>query len=129
MEEVFSSGASMAIAAVVAGLVTFLGVWLFERTTRDIDEWAELRARIEQAVEESVLFLVRCQETEGEYAGAIPRGVRRMPNTPAYADFNARLTELRIDYVQHALSAMIQYDSLPSSSRPPRTGHLGESQD
>jgi uncharacterized membrane protein YjfL (UPF0719 family) len=24
-------------------LVTFLGVWLFERTTRDIDEWAALR--------------------------------------------------------------------------------------
>lgn len=43
MEEVFSSTASLVLAAVVAGLVAFLGVWLFERTTRDIDEWAELR--------------------------------------------------------------------------------------
>ena len=43
MEEVFSSVAGLALTVVVAGLVTFLGVWLFERTTRDIDEWAELR--------------------------------------------------------------------------------------
>ena len=42
MEKVFSSGASLALTVVVAGLVTYLGVWLFERTTRDIDEWAEL---------------------------------------------------------------------------------------
>lgn len=43
MEALFNSGASLALAVVVAALVTFLGVWLFERTTRDIDEWAELR--------------------------------------------------------------------------------------
>lgn len=43
MEAVFSSGAGLALTVVVAGLVAFLGVWLFERTTRDIDEWAELR--------------------------------------------------------------------------------------
>jgi uncharacterized membrane protein YjfL (UPF0719 family) len=43
MEEVFSSLAGLALTVVVAGLVTFLGVWLFERATRNIDEWAELR--------------------------------------------------------------------------------------
>lgn len=43
MEAVFSSGAGLALTVIVAGLVTFLGVWLFERTTRDIDEWDELR--------------------------------------------------------------------------------------
>jgi uncharacterized membrane protein YjfL (UPF0719 family) len=43
MEAVFSSGAGLALTVIVAGLVTFLGVWLFERTTREIDEWAELR--------------------------------------------------------------------------------------
>lgn len=43
MEQVFSSGAGLALTVVVAGLVTFVGVWLFERATRDIDEWAELR--------------------------------------------------------------------------------------
>jgi uncharacterized membrane protein YjfL (UPF0719 family) len=43
MEAVFSSGASLALTVVVAGLVTYLSVWLFERITRDIDESAELR--------------------------------------------------------------------------------------
>jgi uncharacterized membrane protein YjfL (UPF0719 family) len=43
MEAIFSSGVGLALAVVVAGLVTFLGVWLFERITRDMDEWAELR--------------------------------------------------------------------------------------
>ena len=43
MEEVFSSVAGLVLTVVVAGLVTFLGVWLCERTTRDIDEWAALR--------------------------------------------------------------------------------------
>jgi uncharacterized membrane protein YjfL (UPF0719 family) len=43
MEAVFSAVVGLALTAVVAGLVTFLGVWLFERATRDIDEWAELR--------------------------------------------------------------------------------------
>ena len=43
MEAVFSSGAGLALTVIVVGLVTFLGVWLFERTTREIDEWAELR--------------------------------------------------------------------------------------
>jgi uncharacterized membrane protein YjfL (UPF0719 family) len=43
MEEVFSSVAGLVLTVIVAGLVTFLGVWLFERTTRDIDEWAALR--------------------------------------------------------------------------------------
>jgi uncharacterized membrane protein YjfL (UPF0719 family) len=43
MEAVFSSGVGLALTVVVAGLVTFLGVWLFERSTRDIDEWAQMR--------------------------------------------------------------------------------------
>jgi uncharacterized membrane protein YjfL (UPF0719 family) len=43
MEEVFSSAFGLALTVIVAGLITFMGVWLFERTTRDIDEWAELR--------------------------------------------------------------------------------------
>lgn len=43
MEAIFSSAVGLALTVVVAGLVTFLGIWLIERTTRDIDEWAELR--------------------------------------------------------------------------------------
>lgn len=43
MEELFSSMAGLALTVVVAALVTYLGVWVFGRATRDIDEWAELR--------------------------------------------------------------------------------------
>lgn len=43
MEEVFGSATALVLVAVVSGLVAFLGVWLFERITRDIDEWSELR--------------------------------------------------------------------------------------
>ena len=43
MQVVFGSVVGLALTVVVAGLVTFLGVLLFERTTRDIDEWQELR--------------------------------------------------------------------------------------
>jgi uncharacterized membrane protein YjfL (UPF0719 family) len=43
MEEILSSGAGLAVTVVAAGLVSFLGVWLFEQATRGIDEWVELR--------------------------------------------------------------------------------------
>ena len=42
MEAIISSAIGVALAIVVASLITFLSVWLFERSTRDIDEWAEL---------------------------------------------------------------------------------------
>jgi uncharacterized membrane protein YjfL (UPF0719 family) len=43
MEAIFSSVFGLALAVLVAALVAFLGVWLFERLTREVDEWAELR--------------------------------------------------------------------------------------
>lgn len=71
----------------------------------------ELRARITSSVHDAMSFLVRSQVREGEFAGAIPRAVRRLPTDhPRSArSFNRRVTEVRIDYVQHAMSAMIQY--------------------
>ncbi len=55
-------------------------------------------------------FLLRAQISEGEFAGAIPRAIGKIGRNISYADeFNRRVTEVRIDYVQHALSAMIQY--------------------
>ena len=43
MEELFSSLTGLVLSVVVAGLITFLGVWLFQRATHAVDEWAELR--------------------------------------------------------------------------------------
>ncbi len=43
MTAIFGGVVGLALTVIVAGLVTFLGVLLFERTTREIDEWEELR--------------------------------------------------------------------------------------
>lgn len=58
-------------------------------------------------------FLLIAQLTEGRYAGGIPRAVGRFGND---RKFNRRHREIRIDYVQHALSAMIQYAQLDADS-------------
>ena len=57
--------------------------------------------------------------SEGQYAGAMPRAICRLPvYHPDYSDsFNRRATEVRIDYVQHAMSAMIAFDQLGSAPR------------
>jgi len=44
MEELFGAVAGLALTVVMAGLATFFGVWLFERATRGIADWAELRS-------------------------------------------------------------------------------------
>jgi hypothetical protein len=70
----------------------------------------ELRRRIETAVPRGISFLLRAQVSEGEFSGAYPRAVGKIdPDLPDADAFNRRATEVRIDYVQHALSAMIQY--------------------
>ncbi len=70
----------------------------------------EMRKRIVAAVHRGISFLLRAQVGEGKFVGAFPRAVNKMDQDNPDADtFNRRATEVRIDYVQHALSAMIQY--------------------
>ena len=75
---------------------------------------AALRSRIKAKAGQGMSFLLSSQIIQGLYAGAIPRGVHPLPPThPSYTRaFNRRVSEVRIDYVQHALSAMIQYDQM-----------------
>ena len=75
------------------------------------DEQQELRARITSSVHRGMGFLVKSQVREGEFAGGFPRAMARLPvGDPRHTrSFNRRATEVRIDYVQHALCAMIQY--------------------
>jgi len=70
----------------------------------------EIREPIDAAVRRGIPFLLQAQITEGEFIGAFPRAVGKIDKDSLYANnFNRRATEVRIDYVQHALSAMIQY--------------------
>jgi hypothetical protein len=69
-----------------------------------------IRPKIESAVTPGVSFLVGAQLNEGQHAGGIPHAVIQLdPDDEYAAQFNKRATEIRIDYVQHAMSAMIQY--------------------
>ena len=43
MPQLFLSGAQLIISIITAALAAYLSIWLFDRTTRNIDEWNELR--------------------------------------------------------------------------------------
>ncbi|MFC2083500.1 hypothetical protein ACFLS9_00430 [Bacteroidota bacterium] len=65
---------------------------------------------IESSVDRGMNFILRSQIREGTYVGAIPRAIAPLSGSSSKVkNFNQRATEVRIDYVQHALSAMIQY--------------------
>jgi hypothetical protein len=74
-----------------------------------------LRERISATATHGISFLIRSQIRSGEYAGGIPRALRRFPSGDEIE------TQVRIDCVQHALSAMMQYRQLfyTSPRNPP----------
>ena len=66
-----------------------------------------------EAVELGITFLLNAQIDDGDYAGAYTRATALLDgDSPEVRTFNRRATEIRVDYVQHALSALIQYDAL-----------------
>ncbi len=69
-----------------------------------------LEARARKAIDAGIELLLRAQVTEGDYAGALPR---------ALSSTDPRATEVRIDYVQHAMSAWMGYLELVESAPPP----------
>ena len=69
-----------------------------------------LRDLIILACRRATEFLVRAQIRDGELLGGMPRGTFILPEiSQEFVVSNARIDEVRIDYVQHALSAMIMY--------------------
>jgi hypothetical protein len=77
-----------------------------------------LKSKIRESVRMGMQFLLRCQVVEGPHAGALPRVMPRV--RPAAGDSDGdRAGEIRIDYVQHALSAMMQFEhSLVTETAP-----------
>lgn len=68
-----------------------------------------LRQRVRQAVEAGNRFLITAQVDDGPYRGAFTR------YHPQCASPEPRADEIRIDYVQHALAAMLAYAALFST--------------
>ena len=74
-------------------------------------KYDNLRKRMLAAIDQGIQFLLRSQLRSGDYTGGIPRAIHKLPGShPQFSkSYNRRATEVRIDYVQHALSAMLQY--------------------
>jgi hypothetical protein len=71
-----------------------------------------LRQRIEIALELGIRLLLDVQHGPSDAApGAVPRARKLLPPThPLYSEsFNIRATEVRIDYPQHFLGAVLNY--------------------
>ena len=82
----------------------------------------ELRSQIKETVDHGIAFLLRAQIRDGAYAGGMPGSLI----TDAYGG-----SDVRIDFVQHALCAWLRYkamfqtsgqDALPISGKDP--GHI-----
>jgi hypothetical protein len=75
---------------------------------------ADLRSRIEEAACRGVNFLLRAQIKTGPYAGGMPRSIIKSTTTAPAGTGNpdSRASEVRIDYVQHALCALLRYQEL-----------------
>ena len=70
-----------------------------------------LHAQMEMACQRGLFFLLRAQIKAGAFVGGVPRAMALPANdhpagTPS---FQERASEIRIDYVQHVLSAMLAY--------------------
>ncbi|MEM9695597.1 MAG: hypothetical protein AAGA56_23840 [Myxococcota bacterium] len=78
------------------------------------------RDRIEAAAQPALAFLIRAQVKEGRHAGGIRRAMLTVDKKGREAErFNRRATEIRIDYVQHAMSAWMAWLDLRRRSEPP----------
>ena len=70
-----------------------------------------LKTQIVSAVQEGMVFLLRSQIKKGRHAGGIPRVAQALAfkNIKEDGSNKDREYEIRIDYVQHAMCAMMQY--------------------
>lgn len=74
-----------------------------------------LRSKIMIAADLAITQLLNAQIKDGENRGAMPRSVRKKEGASlSVKSFNKRAAEVRIDYVQHAMSAVQQYKRLIS---------------
>ncbi len=76
---------------------------------------SDIIPRIDRALHAGIAFLSRAQVRDGVLAGGFPRRIKRAgpaQQAPQQMPFNNRDGEVRIDYVQHALSAMISYEKV-----------------
>jgi hypothetical protein len=73
------------------------------------------RSQIQKSIERGLGFILRAQVREGDGKGGFTRALRKLPEiTKQSRETNLQQSEIRIDYVQHALSAMVGYHKMRS---------------
>lgn len=71
--------------------------------------WHE--AKLDAAIIAGVRFLLRCHVLQGPQSGAVPMAQGPLPgNDDRSRQFNARVRWVRIDYVQHSLCALVEFE-------------------
>lgn len=80
----------------------------------------ELKEKIRKSTTLGLAFVLRAQVPSGPYKGGFIRSTI-VSNAPDAEDDNRRAAEIRIDYVQHSLSALIAYERaiLPYYTKKP----------
>jgi hypothetical protein len=70
-----------------------------------------MTAHVESAVHRGVAFLLRAQVKDGPYAGGFPMAIMLLPTEmgPDVPKFNLEATEIRVDHLGHAISALAHY--------------------
>lgn len=79
-------------------------------------EHEELRREITGFVERGCAFLLRTRVASGLYQGAVPRALVVGPDGGVQAAPPDRNSEVRIDYVQHALSALLEWEQVSADT-------------
>lgn len=114
VEGSWRSGRTTPTATRLEGLIAALD---YLNEPRDEDR----RARMIAASERGVAFLLRARIAEGPHRGAMPRSIRWQSDEPS-----RRAGEVRIDYVQHALSAWIGWSLRQRRSQASKAGRLAK---
>jgi len=89
------------------------------------DEDATLCDDIRRTIGRATGFLIDSQIRQGPHAGGIPGSIELDPESVATPDRVSPSDEIRIDYVQHALSALIQWEELVGSEDPGENRAVG----
>ncbi len=100
-------GRSTPVATRLEGLVAL------EHTLASEPDHAEDRALVRRGIQRGIAFLRRCQVREGPLSGGFTEALKQLSGMND--ERRESQGEVRIDYVQHALSALIGYERMCAS--------------
>jgi len=75
------------------------------------EESIVLRQKVSLSIQAGIRFLLKAQYRTGKLKGGLPRAIKQLPKGHEYYDvtFNRLAGAVRIDNVQHALSAFLRF--------------------